>query len=83
MNLKANPTDSCRQNISVYTRVNEVFWEFLAAPLLHITSRQHEVAERKRRYLPKRGENVFLKPPREAEHRTEGRSAACGRCYAK
>ena len=31
--------------------------------------------------LPKRGENVFLKPPREAEHRTEGRSAACGRCY--
>jgi hypothetical protein len=21
--------------------------------------------------LPKRGENIFLKPPREAEHRTE------------
>ena len=47
----------------------------------HITSRQHEVAERKRRYLPKWRENVFLWPRHEAEHRTEGRSAACGRCY--
>ncbi len=29
--------------------------------LFHITPRQHEVAERKRRYLPKRGENVLPK----------------------